>query len=43
VPPVVAPAAEADPDAIIRAAIQAEVTHEQERSRNFPTASVPQR
>lgn len=42
-PPAVAPATEADPDAIIRAAIQAEVVHEQERSRNFPTASVPQR
>ncbi|MFN3746829.1 MAG: tetratricopeptide repeat protein [Hyphomicrobiaceae bacterium] len=42
-PPAVAPAAEADPDAIIRAAIQAEVAHEQERSRYFPTASAPQR
>jgi Flp pilus assembly protein TadD len=42
-PLMATPGAEADPDAIVRAAIQAEVAHEQERSRYFPTASSPQR
>ncbi len=37
------PVAAADPEDVIRAAIAAEVSHEQERARNFPTASVPQR
>ncbi len=42
--PVAAPpVATADPEDVIRAAIAAEVSHEQERARNFPTASVPQR
>lgn len=41
--PVAQAANDTDPDAIIRAAIAAEVGHELERSRNFPTASVPQR
>lgn len=40
--PAATSSVEADSDAIIRAAVAAEVTHEQARSRNFPTASVPQ-
>jgi Flp pilus assembly protein TadD len=43
VPTVRPSVAAADPEDVIRAAIAAEVSHEQERARNFPTASVPQR
>ncbi len=43
VPAAVAPVAAADPDDVIRAAIAAEVTHEQARSRNIATSSAPQR
>lgn len=43
VPPAAPPVAATDPEDVIRAAIAAEVSHEQERARNFPTASVPQR
>jgi len=38
-----APVAAADPDAIIRAAIKAEVAREHERARDIATSSVPQR
>lgn len=41
--PVARPVAVTDPEDVIRAAIAAEVAHEQERARHFPTASVPQR
>jgi len=39
----VAPVAAADPEDVIRAAIAAEVAHEQARSRNIATSSAPQR
>ena len=37
------PAATADPEDVIRAAVAAEVAHEQARSRNIATSSAPQR
>ena len=42
-PSPVAPAATADPEDVIRAAVAAEVAHEQARSRNIATSSAPQR
>ncbi len=42
-PAPVAPAATADPEDVIRAAVAAEVAHEQARSRNIATSSAPQR
>lgn len=41
--PVARPIPATDPDDVIRAAIAAEVAHEQERARNIATSSVPQR
>ena len=42
-PAPAAPAATADPEDVIRAAVAAEVAHEQARSRNIATSSAPQR
>ncbi len=42
-PAPVTPALTADPEDVIRAAIAAEVAHEQARSRNIATSSAPQR
>lgn len=42
-PPVASPVTAADPEDVIRAAIAAEVAHEQERSRYIATSSAPAR